>query len=574
MGSSHSSNVASAVANVSNMVQNSTTANQAQVQNINQKVILDNCSIKLAGDFNDASTATTLQKNNQIVSAIQDANVSNNIQQKMLQEAASTVGALGVGYATAHNASSELINATTSIIDAMQSASAQFSTTNQSFNCDNSTIIANNLNIDFATTSDFMSSQTLNNSQTADIVNNVSQTVDQKATATVEGLTAIIFMILLCIVAIVWILMKPLSTGAAKVAVGGILAVAVLALIAFMFIKQTPPFFQEASECINGSSQGCDGAQCVDQSSNNINLKAPPTRYMYPILPAGSPSNIGNMIQIAIASASATDGNNNGDNGGYRADVMDKLESQITNLASYAQLLGIPNIPNPLYLYPDGKSMYAVPTQYSLSTSTSDPQASICTPGILQIDNNSTFNLSNCGKPVNANLLTPTSTSSSAVANLNLPDWNDYLNLGGKYPPTPGFTNSDKQTEQTTRALFARFALSSIIGNIDLHIYLYPSELVQYKDGGNTSVVSQASQAPQDAVYLFNITNSTFDPTFINGLTSSGQLAGAVGKCSTNTYKFQKFMQGGGKIITYIILALVFTFIFGSAVRSFTGGSK
>ena len=86
MGAAQSSNVAEAVANVTNYVDQSTTANASQVNELSQEVDFSNCVVNLKGDMNINEKASLAVKSNQILSATQDANVSNDIQQQMLQE--------------------------------------------------------------------------------------------------------------------------------------------------------------------------------------------------------------------------------------------------------------------------------------------------------------------------------------------------------------------------------------------------------------------------------------------------------------------------------------------------------
>ena len=235
MGAASSSNAATAVANVANFVNNSTSANSSAVSNVEQSITLSNCYIKLSGDFNARESATLAQKNSQIVSAKQDSNVTNNIAQEMLQQAQSSVGTLGIGYAEASNSASVMINDTNQIINALTVGCTQYSAVNQKFNCDGSTIVAKNLNIGFSSISNFLSNQTLNNDQVANVVNDVSQTIQQKATATVEGISGMMLLILLAVAVIIYVASKPLSSGAIKVIIGVVLCFLVLGIILTMF---------------------------------------------------------------------------------------------------------------------------------------------------------------------------------------------------------------------------------------------------------------------------------------------------------------------------------------------------
>ena len=181
MGAAESNNVSSAVTNVSNFVEQSTTANSDQVNEVKESVNLHNCTIKLRGDFNVNESAKLAVINNQIVQAHQNTNLNNNIQQQMLQQAVSKVGSLGIGYASASNAASEFVNNSNSIINAISGSASQYNSTNLSFDCDRSYIEANNLNINFNSSADFLSTQTLKNKQVNKIVNDVSPIYQTKS---------------------------------------------------------------------------------------------------------------------------------------------------------------------------------------------------------------------------------------------------------------------------------------------------------------------------------------------------------------------------------------------------------
>ena len=112
MGAAISSNTASAITNVLNYVQQSTNTNTNAVSSIQDNVNFNNCYIDLTGDFSIETAATVSQTANQIVSAAQNTTLQNDIVQKMLQEATSKVGSLGIGYAEATNATSQLCNIT------------------------------------------------------------------------------------------------------------------------------------------------------------------------------------------------------------------------------------------------------------------------------------------------------------------------------------------------------------------------------------------------------------------------------------------------------------------------------
>jgi hypothetical protein len=559
MGASQSSNVAEAVTNVSNFVSNSTTANTNQVNQISDQISLNNCSIQLSGDFNVKSSANLLESNSQIVSALQDANLQNNIQQQMQQQATSKVGFLGIGYASANNASNQLVNSTSQITNSINASASQYSDVNQQFNCNRSTIIADNVDIGFYSNSDFLSSQTLNNKQTASLINDVSQTVSQKASATVEGLGALILIILAILALIMYTVTKPLSSGSGAIIVAGIIIIIVVGIIVFMYLRNTEPFFSKPCNCINHSAIGLGDNDCTDMSNQTVNLTNPPTKYIYSILPS---STNGNLLQMSIAQASGQSKSDSGSNGGYRVDTYVNLDSRINQYEKYAQKLNIPNIPNPLKVITTGDNnnpYYQIPNAFIGADSGGD--SAVCTPSTIRVcdqgevcittsdftsvcRNNKTSYQQ--GIPFDKTILSKTSIPYSGIANLNLDEWVTYL-------------KNDDQTQ--TRALFARFVLCDIIGNIELHHYIRQNELIKFTDTNNNVIIDVAGNKtyPNDT-YMFH-PNSNFSDmsTSYNG---SGYLRGQVGYVNDNTYKFQKFMKKIGVWILLAILLLTLIYMF------------
>lgn len=575
MGAAQSSNAAEAVANVSNFVNNSTTANSTAVSNVQKTINLSNCYIKLAGDFDAKESATLAQKNTQIISAKQDTNVANNIQQQMLQQAQSTVGSLGIGYADASNSASEMVNDTNQIVNAMTVGCNQYSSVNQSFTCSGSTIIAKNLNIEFDSSSDFLSSQTLNNDQVANVVNDISQSIQQKATATVEGISGMLIMILLMIAVIIYVGMKPLSSGGAKVIVGVSLCFVFVGVILLMYLRGTPPFFSSPSECINNSSIGMGGndgnvPNCINHQDKKITLSSPPLKYIYGVTPTDTSQPGGNLVQMVIAATSGQSLNQGcGPNGGYRASTfytLDQILNKNTkpgeNYTAYAVQLGIPMIPNPLTI-PVGKDgYYAIPGEYAGANPEKGDNC-ICTPGTIQVgDSNSPTELKSCPQVAAPSAFVAIKNPSdwgNIVANLNASAWSDYMNLTGSYPPTSGFSGD----EATTRALFARFVLCDIIGNIDLHHYVSPNELVKFSNQSNQIIVGLAgniSKTNPDDVYMYH--PYSYPGSWSNGVIGPGYIKGKVGVIDDNNYRFQNFMKKIGGYILLGILGLVFIFMF------------
>jgi hypothetical protein len=559
MGAAQSSNVSNAVTNVSNFVSNSTNANADQVSAIETDVTLNNCDIVLSGDFNVSSVSDLTETNTQIISGLQDANLNNNIQQQMLQEATSKVGFMGIGYASASNASNQMVNSTTTITNNMKASATQVSNQNQTFTCDRSTIIADNIDIGFYSNSDFLSSQTLNNTQTAKIVNKVSQTVTQKATATVEGIGSLLLGFLLIVAVIIYAISKPLSSGAGKVAVSIGLLFGISALIVFMYIRNTPPFFAEPSNCLKHSAIGrgneSDVSECINLQKQKINLNNPPLKYTYPILPKSISTTGGNLLQIAISACSGQSKSNSAPNGGYTVKTFLILQNKINNYYNNLALtLGVRNVPNPLKLPnipPPTGFLYFKILDAFLNNTPSSSSSSVCTPATMSVGDKGgnyiskvPITVSDCSQNgsfiYDPSILSGTNDPSLGIANLADDDWNSYIENA-----------SDLEKH------FARFVLCDIIGGMDLHYYVDSQELVKFLDENNNIQLGQAQNFPDDSYEYHPETASAWE----DEIQGSGYLYGYVGVNDDNQYRFNKFMKNIGIWIIVGILALVFMYM-------------
>lgn len=569
MGVAQSNNAAQAIANVSNYVQQSTSANSTQSNEIKNWTNFDGCTVILSGNLNDDQKASLFQTNIQVSKAVQDSNVQNNIQQAMLQQALSTVGTLGVGYADASNTANQFINDSSQILQSMSEVSTQFGTTNNTFDCQDSTIIAKNLNINLDSSNQFLSQQMLNNDQTATIVNNLSQSIQQKASATVEGIGGLIIAILIIIAVIIYAISKPLSSGGAKIAIGVFVFFLLAMIIVTMYLRGTPPFFASPQECINNSNtgQGSDpSVPCVNQQNKQINLSQPPIRYGYQILPSGGGT--ANLVQMVISAYAGGTNTGAGNNGGYRENVANSIQGDINSvIAPLAVIAGVTNIPNPLTSNVPGQpssQSFLIPSDY-LVTSGPDPVQSVCTPGILQLDYSAApYEKGSCAPLVNPNNLTPASPSSdpnSVISILNTVDWSNYLSSSptGNYAFNPSLPNDN----QEQRTAFARFALCKLLNQnaqtVDLHLYMQDYELVQFVDSnGETQIGPASSYKNNPNIYRFVPTN----PCNLSGkCTSAGTLYGQVGVWNTRQNKFSNFMSKIGAWILLGILILVFCYM-------------
>lgn len=574
MGSAQSSNVASAIADVSNFVSNSTVANVAQAQSIQNSTEFINCDVKLSGDLNVSDISNVIQQSTQIVSAKNDANVANNIQQQMLQQAQSTVGFMGIGFADANNSASEMVNATSNISNAMTTSASQFEQISSDFICDNSTIIANNLNIGFNNTGSMIANQTLNNDQVADITNNISQVVNQKATATVQGISALLILIVIIIAIIVWGVTRTLSSGGVRVAVTIILLVLTAGIVSFMYIKSTPPFFAEPSKCLKNCPVGLGkGGECINYSNQgDYDISSAPLRYSIALLPANQTAGGGNLLQMAISKASGQNYTPAVNNGGYNMETKLTLDNLINSYTPLAQRIGISTpLPNPLVdastLLTGATGYLAIPSAYLAiyDQSPNDATVASCTPGTIQakVGQAPSGGCQTVLDPSNFAIIPSNPNNASlAVANLNDQAFVSYII--GQNPDSGNNT-------QLLRSLFIRFMLCDILGIQGLNVYVNGSEPITYLSGSE-STYGLPVDAPNDC-YLFTPSGIP-DPLWANAVTFGGHLTGEVGVVNDTTYKFSNFMSNIGKYFIIILLVIAVICIFWTQIFGYNKDSS
>ena len=541
MGGSQSSNVANAIASVSSKISQNTTANASQSENIRQQIILNNCTIK-SKNLNIDESSKTIQSNTQISKALQNSSVSNDIQQALLQSATSSVGAMGIGFSDATNSASMFVNSASDIINSLSEICNQYSSTDSSFLCDNSTIISDNVNISMGTEKQFLSSQTLDNSQVAQISNKISQKADQKATATVEGLTGLIIAFAILIIAFGYSLTKPLDTAASKIIIVVIVLFILMTIFAFMYIKETPPFFNENNECLPFELKTCN-SDCIDQTQKTISTNGIPLRYIYGLTKGDpDPSKSGaNLMQMVISFCAG----NKPINGCYNYNNFLLIESKIRKYDNYAKLLNIPPLPNLLVVPNSGNLGLKIPDEYLGGTNNGNPRMSLCTPSSIIIhDPTATSDFSSC--PSIGNITETTSLGNYAMASLNYNEKNtDDTNWFGYLSNDPN----------QTKAKFARYVLCDLLQIIPLSVYIEEDELVNiYKDDKHQT--GKAGDNKNDCYKLELSIPYDFRSAITSNITS--KISGKIGVCNDTTYKFHNFMT---KIGIWILITLLVAFI-------------
>lgn len=311
MGGGISRNVLNAITDVTNTIQSNTTANTQQFASCISKFNVDGCVIGKDLNFNDVCNigATSYQ----IVEKITNDNLKSFVAQDLLQKAQSEVGSLGLGYAEASNLTNAMVNSTNSISNTVQVQSNQNAQRITQFECTGS-VIRGNLNFGVQTDVNFLSTQILKLKETNDIASNISQTVTQEASATVGGIAGFLIALAVLIVAVGWVLFRPLQLAlGSRIFIITLIVVIILGLLLAAFFLEWPPFFNAPTFCvpITGAPGSCNGnTECVDVQIRTITTETPPTRYAFDIIGSGDTS-IGQssanftpgMLQMAISRA-------------------------------------------------------------------------------------------------------------------------------------------------------------------------------------------------------------------------------------------------------------------------------
>ena len=161
MGVANSKNTASSIAKVANNIENSTTVDATQVANLSNLTYLQNCTFKAGNNISISNMIDVQAKSSQVATALQQADVSNDLSQQMDQEAASTVGFGSLGYANANNYSSQFASASTDVQNNMSATATQSSDQQNDTICINSTFIGKNISLLNGNSSNFISDQNL-----------------------------------------------------------------------------------------------------------------------------------------------------------------------------------------------------------------------------------------------------------------------------------------------------------------------------------------------------------------------------------------------------------------------------
>jgi len=575
MGSANSSNASEAITNVTTNILQDTVANVSQITENKSEINLDRCNIIGTRDVVIESISQQQLENNQIASSNQNADVTNDISQSVMQEASSTVGSMGVGFANASNSASLLVNSSTTIRNSIRSEATQASSNLSSINCNNSTIVGRNINISSIADSNVLTTQVTTGEQVASVINKVSQTASQKATASVEGMASGLIALAILIAAIGYAFAAPLSSGAVKIIIVAIIILALIGLISFMYVRKTPPFFNDLRDCSPISTLGgCDLDICGDIKESSQTLETAPIKYLYGLISPDDNEPKSFLLDMVINGGIG----NERENGGYNVSRYNNLKQELDTLWNKLLELNLvsdddkpPNLLKP--------TNYRIPNSYLRSKrSELGPEnfenfhiGSVCTPGIIKNHSDAPgvadtemfeFGLvlaSTTGKissnicPLELNLdqASDADDDSTKLATINTDEWKTWL---------------EAKNTGSRRAKLGRFILYFLAGNQNNIFYIHDDELVAYTSPKTGDfIITRGGDSPD--VYKFLPRTSPVPIDWRRGLSSGGTLTGLFGVCQDRTYNLQMFIRRIGVYIALFVILICIIFILKPLLR-------
>lgn len=578
MGAAQSSNTAKAIAKIANNVSSNTTTSNNQIASVRNEIDFNKCQID--GDVNIDIAAQFTAKSRQIVKAMQQTHIQNSIAQQVQQEAQSSVGSLGIGYAESNNYVSTYASASTDIANMVRTVSDQVSIQNFNILCSNS-IIRGSFNIDLSYSTSFWNDQGIHSQQVNDIANTITQTIKQKAVAKVEGLTGLLIILAILIALIAYAVSKPV--GKAFKALGpasAFIAIAVIIfLVMYMYVKATPPFFSEQQTCSITGTLGeskCSFHNCKNPKKKTVSVNKPPLKYMYNIIGPTSVSSktvtMDHLGMLNMVVFSSSNSSNYQFNQGYNAlackqwsviqdqDKADNWGDAWNKDTTYIDYK-VPQLPNPFHIPSttdkDGNVVYCItPKSYNY---VSNPKDDSSTPSIFTCSQgveNNYIGKDDFAKLTDTQLL-------GITAELNTTGWQDYFDVkdGNTYGDT-------KEVQQLKRALHARYILT-LANGLDNTVYIFdgknghPAEEVSYMD---KTILSNSSEA-QKACYKFHADTLPLgnDYTKMFPEDTTGTITGYIGVCNTRQNKLNHALTSWGNwllLIFSIILIVILIFVF------------
>jgi len=527
MGASVSKNQAKEIANIVNDISQDTNTNQANIQSNWNNEIFQGCNIT-ADSFSTHQSATNYIKAVQLSEALQNSHVVNNIAQKLAQEAKSSVGFLGIGFASASNAASTEANSTNIIKNSMNTTLNNISNVNNNFVCQNSTLnIKGAINIDQSGFSTIMSDQTVKNTQITDLSNSLTQDISQKASATVQGAVGFILALALLIGVMGYSLSKPLNSAGGKIVVSGGLAVGILILFAWLYSVNAPPLFTKPEVVFPYAFSGQNGTcksdkKMVEIQPRKVVLDKPPLKYLYNVAVEPDSTPFASLLTLVIANrVGKTPASNNGYNAFTAQSINANFKTFVQSSAWWALR------PNPGTAFPD---LMTVCNVLIPSTSGDNQVDYVHSPGSL------VFSTTCNGNPD------------------DIPDDTPLENILA-LPNNEGFQAYCANQEN---ASFARFVFCEAFG-FNNNYYVRDSDVVSYvDDNGNVQYGRAADLVKQGkGKHILRITGVNYSDASL-AMAGSVTVESEFGICPGVSYAISRnFKKWGFYILLFFILLLI-----------------
>lgn len=544
MGAAVSKNQAKEIASIVNDISQNTNTSQGNTFQWKNVVQFEKCKVN-ADNFEVNQSTTSFIKAMQLSEALQNAKVKNDIAQKLAQEAKSTTGFLGVGFASASNVASTEANATNTILNSMNTTLNNIVNVQNVFTCDNSTLnIKGPIKINQSGFSSIMTDQTVKNEQIVDLSNSLTQDISQKASATVQGAVGFLLVIALIIGIIAYSLSKPLNSKAGKSLVAGGLVIGVFFLFLWMKLVNAPPFFTKPEivfpYAYNGQNGISDDKKIIEIKQQDIKLDKPPLKYLYNIAiePDGTPFAclLSLIVSYEIGKAPAS-------NNGYNIFTMQSINKDFKTYMQgqeWYQYKPVPDKSKGQIDFPDlmvscWNDACKIPDNAKDGTDyVHEPGPRVwsqctCDPGKDKPDDDDDPDPSNY---------------------LALPNYRDFQTYTSQGPQFAGF---------------ARFVFCEAFG-FQNNYYIDDSDVVSYMDDDRTIKYGIAGELVKQGKtkHLLKLVGTAGQTNM--ALSGSVTVTSEFGTCSTWTYNFRKQFLKWGYIVLIVFIVLLVLFI---ALKSF-----
>lgn len=621
MGAAQSSNVSDIASSLSNTIKNSTEVNSQQINKVKTDIDFKDCIVKSGAKiFIDLYTQSTL-RSKQLAEVDNTNSLANTIAQEALQKAMSKIGSLGIGYANASNYCNMTSSINNDVINTISQTSTQINDNRSSFYCDGSEFISeDDFILSFTTIVNMYQHNILNNSNLNEIKNEVSQSIKQTASATVEGPAAALLALAVLIIAVGWSYSEVVTSeaGAAKplitLAIVGIIGV----LIFLAWYNSWWPFFNKLIPCSGSTQIGapkskCDN--CINTKLQIIDVKNCPIKFNYPLFDKSVISGLTqmkgadgvNLFSMAcICNATSKTGKpGTANNGGYTIEskigadsAMNEFIQLVKNAVFTDKQLNIiknnvDSLPSllidPATTTPGISSAYIkIPDQYLISDApecgdSNFCKSNICTPGSFSYSGTSIDDPSQWGTkqgqgatprcPKSGVYKNPTTTTdrSNGIANPNtnqLLKWIKNVNKAG--------------VSENTIYSFIRLYFVYIINRsfpsdtvkLEENAYLvhdFPEVIiidVKEKDRTVKRMVQADKSKLSDNPSSIKMASIGFELDSMDDLNVGSSLNGEYGKitmvagvCKNKDYQIHQFMQKVGNWLFLVIVLATIIFI-------------